>query len=108
MKKALLEIEYNEGYLTENNTTLENELNWLQDSEIDVTDIKKWTGNILVRFNVSGYSLTVYFNELYYDQEFKRYGKEFDEVMYDKALERMINEGASLPPFPTTYVVEPY
>lgn len=42
MKKAIIEIEYNENYLTENHTTLENELNWLHDSDIKVIKIKEF------------------------------------------------------------------
>ena len=41
MKKAVIEIEYDENYLIENNSTLENELNWLNDSNIKVVKIKE-------------------------------------------------------------------
>ena len=64
--------------------------------------------NILVRFDVSGYSLTVYFDHLNYDNEHEKYGDKFIEVMYNKALKRMMKDGASLPPFQTSFEVEPY
>jgi hypothetical protein len=39
MKKAIIEIEYDENFLIDNDTTLENELQWLNDSEITVIKI---------------------------------------------------------------------
>jgi hypothetical protein len=67
------------------------------------------SGNILIRFDVSGlYSLTVYFDELNFDKESEKHGEKLDEVIYDKALEKMMKDGLSLPPFETWYEVEPY
>ncbi len=63
---------------------------------------------VLVNFDLSGYSLTVYFDELDYEQESKKYGDGFEEVMYKKALERLIKDGFNLPDREMWYKVEPY
>lgn len=64
--------------------------------------------NILVNFDLSGYSLTVYFDELDFDRELKKHGEDFEEVMYKRALERLIKDGFNLPARDMWYKVEPY
>lgn len=42
MKKAIVVLEFDEGYLKENNTTLKDEINgWLEDSNIKVVSIEE-------------------------------------------------------------------
>lgn len=65
--------------------------------------------NVLVRFDVPGmYLLTVFLDDLYDDEEQKKYGEKFDEAMYNKALEKMKIDGVSLPAVETIYEVEVY
>ncbi|MFI9225295.1 hypothetical protein ACIGQ5_22655 [Peribacillus frigoritolerans] len=65
--------------------------------------------NILVKFDVNGmYSLTVYLDDLNYEEEEKKHGEKLDEAMYHKALEKMMFDGVSLPAMETWYEVEAY
>lgn len=69
----------------------------------------KMSSNILVRFDVNGmYSLTVYLDDLKYEEEQEKHGEKLDEAIYDKALEKMQLDGVSLPAVETWYEVEAF